>query len=380
MPIEENEDDDADKMKNEMKSEVKSEMKSEMKNDVGKSSSDISKSKDDVEKIKHLTNDFSKSREDVDKMKSEMKGEMNRSKDDVEKFNKNDVGKSKKFGFLQQSMGNLLAGRSSRFDTNNIKYYDSKNNNIIKEKEAENNRKKKNIISTPNQPEKLIDVGRVRMLLQNFILIKILVGHVLLSPWHASVCRKLTNRKNRIVYNCRVTATLVYEITRNIDALGTLPPVGCKSVIVHRTPSKIISNAMSIRILTHKRRESFTNMILPKLSNKINHESKPHILLFERIFGLQSSTQEELDDRKNSIEKPRSEVEESLLMKRPYFESLSLLHGYLLKPATLSPARSEIDSWITICSEELDEWISKLVIHVMTRRAKKIAEKKLKKS
>lgn len=234
----------------------------------------------------------------------------------------------------------------------------------------------KNIISLPGQPEQLLDVGRARMLLQNFILIRILVGHVLLSPWGSSICRRPSKRKNRIIYNCRVTATVVYEIVMKIDALGTLPPVGREV----RSPALDQGSRTVMGRLSMKRALSVVKLKQESKVGDFNStvEAEPQsrmLLLFEKLFGLQS-TQQELDDRKNSVERPRGVVEEQLLASRSNFEPLPILHSYLLKPATLIAAKPLIDEWLTLCSEELDEWISKVVLHVFTRRAQKKMERK----
>mgnify|MGYP003386284194 FL=1 len=66
--------------------------------------------------------------------------------------------------------------------------------------------------------------GRVRMLLQNFILIRILISRVLLSPWHCGICTKPnTARSSTVITNQRMLASVVYEILREVDP--TLPHV-----------------------------------------------------------------------------------------------------------------------------------------------------------
>ena len=229
----------------------------------------------------------------------------------------------------------------------------------------------KNFITLPGQPDQLVDVGRVRMLLQNFVLIRILVGHVLLSPWGSSICRKPSKRKNRIIYNCRMTATLIYEVVQKMDALKNLPPIGSEV----RSPSvdqgfKTMTGRLSIK-RTSSARKLKGNSMIEEQSTTVEEEPQSRMLLiFEKLFGLQS-TKLELDDRKSSLERPRGEVEDQLLASRNNFEPLPTLHGYLLKPATLITARPLIDEWISGCSEALDDWMSKLVLHVLKRRAKR---------
>ena len=231
----------------------------------------------------------------------------------------------------------------------------------------------KNLMSLPGQPDQLVDVGRVRMLLQNFVLIRILVGHVLLSPWGSSICRKPSKRKNRIIYNCRMTATLIYEVVQKMDALENLPPIGSEA----RSPPvdhafKTMTGKLSTKRTSSARKLKGYSMIAEPTST-VEVEVEPQsrmLLIFEKLFGLQS-TKLELDDKKGSLERPRGEVEDQLLASRDNFEPLLTLHGYLLKPATLITARPLIDEWISGCSEDLDGWLTRLVLHVLSRRAKR---------
>ena len=233
----------------------------------------------------------------------------------------------------------------------------------------------KNLISLPGQPDQLVDVGRVRMLLQNFVLIRILVGHVLLSPWGSSICRKPSKRKNRIIYNCRMTATLIYEVVQKMDALENLPPIGSevRSPPVDHAFKTMTGKLSTKRALSARKPKGYSTIAEPPSTVEVEVEVEPQsrmLLIFEKLFGLQS-TKLELDDKKSSLERPRGEVEDQLLASRNNFEPLPTLHGYLLKPATLITARPLIDEWISGCSEDLDDWLTKLVLHVLSRRAKR---------
>jgi hypothetical protein len=59
---------------------------------------------------------------------------------------------------------------------------------------------------------------RVRMLLQNFILVRILIGRVLLSPWHCGICTKPNpTRSPAVLANQRMLASVLYEMLREMD-------------------------------------------------------------------------------------------------------------------------------------------------------------------
>jgi hypothetical protein len=67
--------------------------------------------------------------------------------------------------------------------------------------------------------------NRVRLLLQNFLLLRTLVGHVLLGPWHCSLCAPPSLRATkRVLFNHRILATAMYGLLRKLDpSLPTVP-------------------------------------------------------------------------------------------------------------------------------------------------------------
>lgn len=87
----------------------------------------------------------------------------------------------------------------------------------------------KNLVTLASRPEVELDVGRARMMLQNFLLVRMFVGHVVLTPWMSSICRKPT-MKPRVINNCRIVATLFYEMIAQNDAFLGLPSVGSLQV------------------------------------------------------------------------------------------------------------------------------------------------------
>jgi hypothetical protein len=70
-----------------------------------------------------------------------------------------------------------------------------------------------------------VQANRVRLLLQNFLLLRTLVGHVLLVPWHCSLCTPPSLRATkRVLFNHRILATAMYGLLRKLDpSLPTVP-------------------------------------------------------------------------------------------------------------------------------------------------------------
>jgi uncharacterized protein YeeX (DUF496 family) len=80
------------------------------------------------------------------------------------------------------------------------------------------------------------------------------------------------------------------------------------------------------------------------------------------------------DESKNNLENLRSDIESKLLIKRKPFESLTDLHGYLLKPLTMKQIKVLNDQWIHEYAESLDIWFTKILMHVLIRRDIKMKE------
>ena len=87
----------------------------------------------------------------------------------------------------------------------------------------------KNLVTLTSRPGVEFDIGRARMMLQNFLLVRMLVGHVVLTPWTCSACRR-PSKKPRVINNYRIVATLFYEMIAQNDSLCQLPKIGSLQV------------------------------------------------------------------------------------------------------------------------------------------------------
>eukprot|EP01032_Pedospumella_encystans_P016132 gene16132-18416_t len=85
---------------------------------------------------------------------------------------------------------------------------------------------------------------RARMLLLNFLFIRVLVNHIILSPWNHDLCGEPSRRSlKRTIYNHRLFATSVYELVRSLDPM--LPVIGSLSTanLAQITSSKEVSTS-----------------------------------------------------------------------------------------------------------------------------------------
>merc|ERR1711988_1012913 len=69
------------------------------------------------------------------------------------------------------------------------------------------------------------------MLLMNIFFIRLFLNHVVLSPWHCSVCSRPPGKQVRhVIKNLRIVASLLYFSSRSLDP--HLPTVNVQEVVV----------------------------------------------------------------------------------------------------------------------------------------------------
>lgn len=74
-------------------------------------------------------------------------------------------------------------------------------------------------------------VDQARMLLMNIVFIRLLINHVVLTPWHCSVCSRPPGKYTRnVIKNLRIVASLLYLSARSLDS--QLPTIQVQEVIV----------------------------------------------------------------------------------------------------------------------------------------------------
>jgi len=62
-----------------------------------------------------------------------------------------------------------------------------------------------------------VDATRARLVLTTFVVIRVLIGQVVLTPWHYGVCKKPKSRAVTIANNCRTLASAIYMLMQHID-------------------------------------------------------------------------------------------------------------------------------------------------------------------
>ena len=240
---------------------------------------------------------------------------------------------------------------------------------------------------------------RVRMILQNYLLIRILLNRVILSPWHCTICAKpVSARVPTVLLNQRILASVFYEIVRTIDS--SLPPIED----LHPTKPAITATNTNV----DNDNEINTNSLLkPKMVEKVDEylsASMDKVAPFEYkqlddisekqdtldiyyskvrnfnisiynfgVFVYNSSLQSVGSSHKNLLK-----LDEALLNARDEYESLEEILGYLIpcdKPSAqgvdLYRIREKyILPWCKEYSGILADWIDRLAIHVIHAKLK----------
>jgi hypothetical protein len=87
------------------------------------------------------------------------------------------------------------------------------------------------------------------------------------------------------------------------------------------------------------------------------------LLRFSRLLGIAEDTPAVEALSQGSIESVQLEP-------RADYPTLQELHALLLSPDQLAPLRVYLDEWFTELRRPLDDWLQRLVVHVLSRRLK----------
>jgi hypothetical protein len=86
-------------------------------------------------------------------------------------------------------------------------------------------------------------------------------------------------------------------------------------------------------------------------------------LRFTRLIGI-------ADDLPAVEALSQGSIESVQLEPRADYPTLQDLHALLLSPDQLAPLRVHLDEWFAELRRPLDDWLQRLVVHVLTRKLK----------
>lgn len=210
-----------------------------------------------------------------------------------------------------------------------------------------------------NVRDEWLDVSLFRIFLKNFLFIRIIICRVLLCPWSVGIghfpqplvdrTQQQTGRGSSIMLqNFRILASTFYEMIRIRDT-SKVPPIPSDNDVVRE----------------YKRIED-------KSLDKEDQTSKSAFSGFS-VGGLLSSIASSRVDREREREKAVVAAKDRVqLSLRDAFESLDKIH-YLLVPMSgrMFQASDTSENWMSDLSLQLEDWLDKIVIHVLLARADK---------
>lgn len=228
--------------------------------------------------------------------------------------------------------------------------------------------------ASPEVKVKVVDVTKARALLVNFLLVRVLIFRLGLTPWHCGLCSPPANRHTRrVVANLRILSTLLYKIAR-IASNGLLPPVPENNTMGDITeqvkPNKKANDSKGFaagRLLSLG--QTADNTDSPDQDKGDDHnadqaenpevDSKGIASTILRMIGLHDRPGREVF-KQDSIE---------FLLIQPKtvtYCSLETLHALLLSDGQLGGIDALANEWIDDLIEPLNTWFQHLVDHIVS--------------
>lgn len=207
-----------------------------------------------------------------------------------------------------------------------------------------------------------LDASKVKSVILSFILIKVLINHIMLSPWTVGVCGIPNNRK--MVYNFRVIASVMYDIVRLIDPI--IPPIAPKGSAVSAADG---ANAVENEDGENDEVSKIVDVEKVKSKSKtdFDEDKKDESIknFFSSLVGIKSTAGNDEDER---------QATNALIATRPKYSTLEELHSYLLPPSNFVHAKALLEPWMAEYAGLLGKWVTGIVQNVLEYRQQKIEE------
>ena len=199
-------------------------------------------------------------------------------------------------------------------------------------------------------------------------LYRILLNHVLLSPWAYIGCVPESEHIPQCVANCRILATVIYEVIRAMPS-SHLPPIASSASTSSRQPSspggrRRSTSSQAAHIITPSTAVSTINRS-PIDDSKQDTITERLIYNFSCILGYSRADLARIEAERMK----HKEIVKHLSAPREPFESLADV-CYMLHPIESLPEtyRAKIHEWVVYLSPLLNDWIEDLVTQVLTLR------------
>jgi len=246
--------------------------------------------------------------------------------------------------------------------------------------------------------DKTFDVSRFRMMLKSYLLVRVLVAHVVLSPWRFGVCAPPSLKsKANVLYNYRMLASVLYEIIQRGDPfLQSLDETFHVPTRMHPSSEYIVDN---------KRQEgvkSGATASMRKLRNADVTGMQEAMQTAAKIVDLQPATTETISNNTTSsdvvipnmntsslfsptaffawladqledkiLTSSESQLEAQLTRERPVFGPFESFRRFLISTENSFHARALMEPWIAQLAEDVNRWVDAVVVHTIQVRANK---------
>lgn len=237
---------------------------------------------------------------------------------------------------------------------------------------------------------------RLKLILKHFLLTRVLVSHVALSPWFCGIGELPKKFSFKATYNCRVVASLLYEALCLKDPF--LPPVGYPTDGTYDARISFQSSKLTgcvklfagccgggaAAVVSAEEQEMHRQIYWTKfdtkrrehLANQFADHSQSKALS-PRILdtGTHKNAQKakKAEQQKQDLATTTAfgdiaatlEATRKLLKERAPFVSLEEIHKLLMKPQEFLVMRKYINSWLPEVADMLEQYVDMQVQHVV---------------
>ena len=174
---------------------------------------------------------------------------------------------------------------------------------------------------------------------------RILIGHIMLSPWFFGVCPRPFNRIRHVMHNYRTLASVMYLILTRIDSgLEKVEMDGARGAL-RRKMSAVIFDVENQALISRKSPKHRAAVVHPEPAVPSNGKEK-------------------------GVSADNVDVDLLLLNARPAFEPLKQLLLCLFPESHFAPVLEEMEPWMNDAQTQLNDWLSRITVSVLELKQK----------
>lgn len=196
--------------------------------------------------------------------------------------------------------------------------------------------------------DRRVDVTRARMVLVDYLLVRMLLGQCVLRPWRHGVCKAPKRRAGQVVNNLRMIGTCLYYILKQTE--GYLP------MIARLAPEGDEKDAAA------------TASAAAAGASAASEEAPPPSRLGAFLGGLTGPSIQA------DAAKQKKQVDDALIHQivrvdaDDYFRPQTAVLGELVPADEMAAAKAYIDEWLPDLVVKMDDYIKRLMEHLFEVR------------